>query len=450
MALKACRSLNLSPSFTALAQKDNSVRFLWVSFQIADLCDATSEFEIRETLQNLPKGMAATYARILQKLRSVRTNMTLAQRIFKWTICAKRPLLITELTEAIAFGPTDRSWDAKKIPDATRSIQACGNLVVLDEDEKTVRLAHHSVRQFLLEPPTQDSIPEFHFQLSEANVDAGELCVAYLSFSDFETQLTIPRPNNLLPASDIPGPAAVLDSVRSSSSLGHVPSGIFKFRQHMRTGSTRQQTPTFDLAKFVKLRKPPPPSLREKYLFLNYAIENWTGHTSDFSEDNTTMWKSFKYLAMEKPIAFDIRIWGDNNVSDGLPYTALFRWAVDVGYVPLLKLLLPLPRGFGLYAYCRQDFEEGRSVVLSASRCGNADVIKFLAKQGCIDDRGGKPLVEAAENGHDFVVRLLLECGLCLEAKTEALQIAARSGHAAVMHVLLEDEPSLNLQSEWC
>jgi hypothetical protein len=147
MALKACRSLNLSPSFTALAQKDNSVRFLWVSFQIADLCDATSEFEIRETLQNLPKGMAATYARILQKLRSVRTNMTLAQRIFKWTICAKRPLLITELTEAIAFGPTDRSWDAKKIPDATRSIQACGNLVVLDEDE-TVRLAHHSVRQF--------------------------------------------------------------------------------------------------------------------------------------------------------------------------------------------------------------------------------------------------------------------------------------------------------------
>ncbi|KAI9871159.1 MAG: hypothetical protein M1830_003253, partial [Pleopsidium flavum] len=398
--------------------------FLWVSFQIADLCDATSEFEIRETLQNLPKGMAATYARILQKIRSIRANISLAQRIFKWIICAKRPLLIAELTEAIAFGPTDRSWDARKIPDATRSIQACGNLVVFDEDDKTVRLAHHSVRQFLLEPPTQDPISEFHFQLSQANVEAGELCVAYLSFSDFETQLTIPSANILRPASNVPGPVAVLDSVRSSSSLGHVKSGMVNFRQHMRTGSKRQQTPTFDLGEFLKLRKSPPPSLREKYLFLNYAIENWIGHTSNFSEDNTTMWKSFKYLAMDKPMPFDTRSWPDTYVSGGLPYTALFRWAVDAGHVPLLKLLLRLPTGHDIHAYYRQDVDEGRSVVLNASRCGHANVIKLLAQQGCIDDRGGKPLVEAAENGYDFAVRLLLEYGLCLEAKTEALEKA--------------------------
>lgn len=59
----------------------------------------------------------------------------------------------------------------------------------LDETDKTVRLAHHSVRKFLLEAPTQDSIPKFHFELNQANIEAGELCVAYLSFSDFERQL---------------------------------------------------------------------------------------------------------------------------------------------------------------------------------------------------------------------------------------------------------------------
>ena len=40
---------------TALTRRD--VRFLWVYFQVLDLCDASSEFEIRNTLQNLSQGM---------------------------------------------------------------------------------------------------------------------------------------------------------------------------------------------------------------------------------------------------------------------------------------------------------------------------------------------------------------------------------------------------------
>jgi len=374
-------------------------------------------------------------------------NTTLAQRIFKWIVCAKRPLLVTELADAIAFGPSDRSWDPTKIPDHSRLIQACGNLVVLDDDG-TVRLAHHTVQQFLLEPPTKDSIPEFHFQQPKANVEAGEICVTYLSFSDFETQITISRPNNLLQASKVPSPAAILDSVTSPLGIRYVTSGIFKLGQYMRTGRAKQQPLTLDLAKFAELKKPPPQSLGEKYRFLNYAIENWLSHTSNFSEDNT-MWESFRYLAMDKPTAFDIRAWGDSNMSNGLPYMGLFRWAIDAGHVPLLKLLLQLPRGSDLHAYCRQESEEDRSVVFNASRRGHANVIEFLVNQDCIDARDGRPLVKAAENGNDFAVRLLQEHGLCLDAKTEALQIAAASGHAAVMHVLLENEPPLDLQNGW-
>lgn len=170
--------------------------------------------------------MATTYARLLHKISSIRANMSLAQRAFKWIICAKRPLVITELTEAIAFQPTDRSWKAEKIPDASRTIQACRNLVVLDETDKTVRLAHHSVRKFLLEAPTQDSIPEFHFKLRRASIEAGELCVAYLSFSDFERQLTTSIPDLCRVTGEVPGPSAILDSVRLSPASGHVASGI--------------------------------------------------------------------------------------------------------------------------------------------------------------------------------------------------------------------------------
>jgi hypothetical protein len=99
--------------------KTNYIRFLWAHFQLVDLCEAASVSAIKETLRNLPRGMAETYTRVLKKIGGSRTNMALAQRVFKWIVCAKRPLLITELREAVAFGTADRSWDAEKIPEAS-------------------------------------------------------------------------------------------------------------------------------------------------------------------------------------------------------------------------------------------------------------------------------------------------------------------------------------------
>jgi ankyrin repeat protein len=328
-------------------------------------------------------------------------------------------------------------------------IQAYGNLVIFDEIDKTVRLAHHTVQQFLLGPPVRDSIPEFHFQVPQADIEAGDVCVAYLSFSDFETQVTISEPSNLPLVSAMPSPTAILDRATSTLGLGDVAIGMFKFGQYIRTGSTRHRTPNFDIGKFATLRKQPPPNLREKYLFLDYAVKNWIGHTSNFSEDNTTMWEAFKDLAMGKPMPFDVRIWADRTMSQHLPYTALFCWAINAGHVPLLKLLLQLPAGSNLHAYCRQESEEGRSVTLNVVQRGHANVIEFLASQACIDGQDGKPLLEAAETGNDFAVRLLLEYKLCLEEKTEALKIASQRGHAAVIRLLLEDEPPLDLQSGW-
>jgi hypothetical protein len=190
---------------------------------------------------------------------------------------------------------------------------------------------------------------------------------------------------------------------------------MFKFGQIICSGSTRHQLPNFDLGKFAKPRKPPSPNLHEKYRLLDYAVKNWIGHTSNFSEDSTTMWREFNYLAMDKPMPFDVRVWGDSSVSGDLPYMALFNWAIDAGHVALLKLLLQLPTGSNLHAYCRQSFEEGQSALLNASRRGHANLIEFLASHACIYGQDGKPLVEAAENGHDFVVRLLLKYKLCIE-----------------------------------
>ena len=98
--------------------------FLWVFFQLNDLCEAPSDAMIRETLRNLPDGLTATYERILMKigLNSMKANV--AQKIFTWTICAQRPMRIDEVREAVAFEPSDKFWDIDKIPDSDLMVES--------------------------------------------------------------------------------------------------------------------------------------------------------------------------------------------------------------------------------------------------------------------------------------------------------------------------------------
>lgn len=106
-------------------------------------------------------------------------------------------MLIRELREAVSLDLTDPHLDYSKFPimEDGRLIQCCGNLAVLNRKDNTVRLAHHTVRQFLLGDNTWQN-PMSHMDigtlaspsLTESLV--GGLCVTYLCFSNFERQIT--------------------------------------------------------------------------------------------------------------------------------------------------------------------------------------------------------------------------------------------------------------------
>src|SRR6266536_1465622 len=153
-----------------------------------------SEADIRTTLENLPKDLAETYERIMlriQKSKAGDYKLVMSQRIFMWIISAQRPLLMAELKEAVAFTPEAKSWDSGKIPQNQKQIlQACGHLVVYDKGDETVRLAHYTVQQFLISRSLKPGGDILQFSLNDADRWVGEVCVAYLSFSDFETQLS--------------------------------------------------------------------------------------------------------------------------------------------------------------------------------------------------------------------------------------------------------------------
>jgi hypothetical protein len=96
-----------------------------------------------------------------------------------------------------AFTIDDRHWNEDKITnDLLRLVRASGNLVVIEEESRTVQLAHYTAQQHNLNDQNSKG-KFFHSSQAEADELLGEVCVAYLNFSDFETKVTVYVDNNV-------------------------------------------------------------------------------------------------------------------------------------------------------------------------------------------------------------------------------------------------------------
>ena len=104
---------------------------------------------------------------------------------------AKQPLTLPELQEAIAVEPLQQMWDARNFVNNMHKAVACyGNLVFVEEEEQTVHFTHSSVKQYLISQAISERLPFYYINLEEANLDAGTVCVTYLNFNIFNTQIT--------------------------------------------------------------------------------------------------------------------------------------------------------------------------------------------------------------------------------------------------------------------
>jgi hypothetical protein len=334
--------------------------------------------------------LVATYERILEKITASTGGAgkaSIAIKMFKWIVCAKRPLRVDELKEAVGVESTDSFLDLDKIPtNDEHFIRCCGNLVVFDTDDRTIRLAHYTVQQFLLSDSTKSR--RFHFRQSEAELEVGEICVAYLSFPEFETQMTRFKPKGLLPNAEIVG-----NYIGRQLPLPRIATEIISFlwrRAGARASEDQMgQIDCFNLIQNLQQMKLPCETMEERYRLLRYSIDNWTFHTSRFSGKAGT-WRLFRTLAMEKELQFGHRPWGENNVPIDLPYLALFQWALNEGHAPLLGLLNQPLRGPNLLYYYRLIVRNDRSLELLRRICrrGYESVLRLLLDAGAIDRRG--------------------------------------------------------------
>src|SRR5271168_4308915 len=81
-----------------LAVPADGFRFLWVAFEIEDICAQQSDEDIRKVIRDLPKDLPEIYERILARIDRAGTA-EIAQKIFKWVASVRRPLSPEELRE---------------------------------------------------------------------------------------------------------------------------------------------------------------------------------------------------------------------------------------------------------------------------------------------------------------------------------------------------------------
>ncbi|KAL3421159.1 ankyrin repeat protein [Phlyctema vagabunda] len=325
--------------------------FLWVKFQLDDLCNAESDAEITSTLQNLPNDLSETYDRLLDRIVGVE-RQSLVKRMFQWIICARRPLTVDELCEAIAFDIDDSYWDESKIPtDIFRLIRASGNLFVVQKESREIQLAHYTIQQHILD--TKNSTGKFFcFKLQEANEIVGETCAAYLNFSDFETQI-VPHVDNGVTANM----AAVERAVPEIGKVNLIASSstsMAAFSLLGRVFLANSKATNIDYGRHVRWEKQPVENLLENYRLLAYVRQNWLWHTASFiSKDGENPKRTllFSQLILKKQPLFTFRPWKSEITRRDYPYLEPLGWTLVMDHCALLRVLLETDVSFKPWDY---------------------------------------------------------------------------------------------------
>jgi hypothetical protein len=388
-------------------------RFLWVVFQLVELCTAETDDGIKKILRDLPKDLSQTYDRLLGRIVG-EERQALVKRMFRWIICARRPLMVDELCEGIAFTIDDRCWNRDKIPtNILRLVRACGNLVVIDEESKTIQLAHYTVQQYILDDQISGD-KYFHFNVEEANELLGEVCVAYLNFSDFETQLTTYVDDGITAG------MAAMEKIIANTQLSTNNTGpldamsIFNRMIHNKAKPTN-----IDYSRHMSKKTETVEHLLEDYRLLSYIRENWLWHTSTFLPrglENNRRDALLHNLVIHKHLPFSCRPWKTHsNPKMKYPYLEPLGWALVTNHCPLIQALLRTDSTFDTNHYFADAvewfFQDATNTHVSEDMLERLELCaqetwdpKSIPGQGWLYAR----LINACRRGNLDVIRLLM------------------------------------------
>jgi WD40 repeat protein len=146
--------------------------FLWVRLVLDELALTWSVQDVQRILDEVPQNMEPLYTRALTIMSSrPKPSRDLARAILMWTVCAIRPLTLSELQEALKF---DLDADVPELESAIASL--CAQLVHVDKAGR-VMIVHLTARTFLVDPKMQS---EFCINEKVGHLQLAKVCLQYL------------------------------------------------------------------------------------------------------------------------------------------------------------------------------------------------------------------------------------------------------------------------------
>lgn len=135
--------------------------------------------DLRESLQNLPEDLDKTYDNALERIENQDARRRArADQVLTLISCARRPLKLEEMRQALSIRRGDTFLDSEALPKPESLISTCCGLVVVEDGSQIVKLVHYTTDEYFRRKLPRYRNPGAHGYL------AGVL-VTYLNFKTF-------------------------------------------------------------------------------------------------------------------------------------------------------------------------------------------------------------------------------------------------------------------------
>ena len=407
---------------------------------------------IPDILEALPRKISDLYTFLLGQLaEDAGDRSERAKRAFQWAIYSERPLAIDELEEALSLLPNQKAWQSPSSKlDISRLAKLCVNLVNYDEANRTVSLAHHTVGSFLLGCADRQEVTSFAIEEITTEQYLADMCLTYLSFTDFHQALT--RTSDTKYLSTMDRPIRLLENV--------TPGFIRPWALKAATGRrSRRSDQSVDIVNVLRteLSARQSKTIDPNFQLLEYCKSYWYIHTRYIALEDRNGFGKVENFVRGTHLPKEWMPWSFIKDKDSLPLWNMFVWAVRNGHKVIFcvwQKIAEVPES----RYWRCLWQEGGNG-LFASACASADLtqLEIMLSARRIEDGVLRPskseisheLVRVSHLGHHEAVERLLAEKADVNATEEyggrtALQAAAEGGYLAVVERLLQEKADVN------
>jgi ankyrin repeat protein len=373
--------------------------FLLAVLQIQDVLTQQTPAKAEAAAQSIKFDLSLAYEKMLSRIQPE------GLKLLHWVFFAMRPLELEELRFAIALEEGMTDLDPKRQLPFPSFIDWALGLVVVDSEERNVRFAHLTIKDYLADHSLQ-YFPDGHGLLART-------CLTYLSFSALSTdtgQTRFREDGDLYPFFEYAG---------------------WEWGHHAR--KSEDDTKTREMAlnwllseRFTQVRDVravrgydrwlcdvAQSSLHETCFF---GLHSLTTKILEAGSKNINACDSHQMtplhyairrdsLAVIKTLLQYSNL--DVNVQDKRGNTP-FHWASWEGLVDIVQILLQHPS-----IEINLPDENGETALHDAARRGHTNIIQLLLQHptidiNCSDKNGWTALTTAVDGGHADVVQLLL------------------------------------------